>query len=83
MSSFLSSLYIDIILVFGVELIKILSHSVSFHFVILILSLALHKLFSFIRSHLLFVDLSASMVGVQEVVTCAYEFKAILRFLFY
>jgi hypothetical protein len=40
-------------------LVKIFSHSVGCYFVLLMVSLALQKLFSFTRSHLLVVDLSA------------------------
>lgn len=60
MSSFLSSLYIlEISPLSDVELMKIFSHSVCCLFVLLTVSLALQKLYSFMRSHLLTVDLSA------------------------
>jgi hypothetical protein len=57
---FLSSLYIlDISPLTDVGLVKFFSHSVGCHFVLLMVSFALQKLCSFMRSHLLIVDLSA------------------------
>ena len=59
-SNFLSSLYIlDISPLSDVELVKILSQSAGWHFVLLTVYFALQKLFSFIGPHLLIVDLSA------------------------
>ena len=51
--NFSSSLYIlDISTLLDVGLVKIFSQSVGCHFVLLIVSFALQKLFSFMRSHL-------------------------------
>ena len=47
-----------------VYLVKIFSHSIGCHFVILTVSFSLEKLFSFMRSHLLIVDLSAWAISV-------------------
>jgi hypothetical protein len=58
-SNFLSSLYIlDISPLSDVGLVRIFSQSVGCHFVLLTVSFALQKLFNFMRSHLLTVDLS-------------------------
>ena len=64
-SNFLSSLYIlEIRPLSDVGLVKIFSHSVDCHFVLLTISFALQKLFSFKRSHLLIVSLSVCAAGV-------------------
>ncbi|CAO2593409.1 hypothetical protein LEMLEM_LOCUS7268, partial [Lemmus lemmus] len=47
-----------------VGLVKIFSHSVGCHFVLLTVSFALQKLSSFRRSHLLIVSLSVCAAGV-------------------
>ena len=65
MSNFLSSLYVlDISPLSDVGLVKIFSQSVGCHFVLLTLSFALQKLFNFMRSHLLIVDLRAYAIRV-------------------
>ena len=65
MSCFLSSLYIlEINLLFDVGLVKIFSHSVGYHFVLVTVSLALQKCLSFRKSHLLIVALSIYVIGV-------------------
>ena len=59
MINFLRSLYIlEISPLSDVGLVKIFSHSVGCRFVLLTVSFALQKLFSFRRSHLLIVSLS-------------------------
>jgi len=59
-SSFLSSsCVLDISPIPDKELVKVFSYSVGCHFVLLIVSFSLQKFFSFIRSHLLIVVLSA------------------------
>jgi len=64
-SKFLSSLYIlDTSPLLDVELVKIFSQSVDCHFVLLIVSFALQKLFNFMKSHLLIIDLRAWVTGV-------------------
>ena len=45
-----------------VELVKISSHSVCYHFIILTMSFPLQKLFSIMRSYLLIVDLGARVI---------------------
>ena len=47
-----------------VRMVKILYHSVGCHFVLLIMSFALQKIFSFLRSHLLIVNHSVCVIGV-------------------
>ena len=65
MTNFLSSLYIlEIRPLSDVGLVKIFSHSVGCHFVLLTMFFALQKLFSFRRSHLLIVSLSVCATGV-------------------
>ena len=65
MSNFLSSLYIvEIRPLSDVGLVEIFFHSVGCHFVLLTMSFALQKLFSFRRSHLLIVSLSVCATGV-------------------
>ena len=65
MSNFLSSLYVlEIRPLSDVGLVKIFSHSVGCRFVLLTVSFALQKLFSFRRSHLLIVSLSVCAAGV-------------------
>ena len=65
MTIFLSSLYILEIRPFSdVGLVKIFSHSVGCHFVLLTMSFALQKLFSFRWSYLLIVSLSVCATGV-------------------
>ena len=65
MSYLLSSLYIlEIKPLSDVGLVKIFSHSVGCGFVLLTVSFALQKLFSFRRSHLLIVSLSVCAAGV-------------------
>ena len=65
MTNFLSSLNIlEIRSLSDVGLVKIFSHSVSCCFVLLTVSFALQKLFSFRRSHLLIVSLSVCAAGV-------------------
>ena len=65
MTNFLSSLYIlEIRPLSDMELVKIFSHSVGSHFVLLTMSFAFQKLFSFRRSHLLIVSLSVCAAGV-------------------
>ena len=64
-SSFFSSLYIlEISPLSDVELVKIFSHCVDCRFVLLTVSFALQKLFSFRRSHLLIISLSVCATGV-------------------
>ncbi|KAL6071867.1 hypothetical protein STEG23_008824 [Scotinomys teguina] len=48
-----------------VELVKLFSHSVGCCFVLWMVSFALQKLFSFMRSHLLIVDLSVCAIDVM------------------
>lgn len=63
MSDFLSSLYgLEIITLLDVGLVKIVSHSVGCSFVLLMMSFALRKFFSFMRSHLLSVLESVLLV---------------------
>ena len=63
--NFLSSFYIlEISPLYGVGLVKIFSYSIGCHFVLLTVSFALQKLFSFRRSHLLIVSLSVCAAGV-------------------
>ena len=65
MTNVLSSLYIlEIRSLSDVGLVKIFSHSVGCRFVLLTMSFALQKLFSFRRSHLLIVSLSVCAAGV-------------------
>ena len=65
MTNFLISLYIlEISPLSDVELVKIFSHSLDCQFVLLTVSFALQKLFSFRRSHLLIVSLSVCAAGV-------------------
>ena len=65
MSSFLSFSYIlEIRPLSDVGLVKIFSHSVGCHFVLLTVSFALQKLFSFRTSHLLIVYLSVCAAWV-------------------
>ena len=65
MFSFLNSLCsFDFSPLLDMELVKIFSHSVGCCFVLLTVSFALQKLFSFMRSHLLIVDFYASAIGV-------------------
>ena len=64
-TNFLSSLCILMIRPLSdVGLVKIFSHSVGCRFVLLTVSFALQKLFSFRRSHLLIVSLSVCATGV-------------------
>jgi hypothetical protein len=69
---------LDISPLFYVGLLKVFSESVSTHFVLMTVSSTLRKLFSFMRSHLLVVDLRAS--SVQKIVSCTSEFKPIFTF---
>jgi hypothetical protein len=63
--NFLSSLYIlDINSLSDVSLVKIFSHSVGCHFVLLVVPFALQEVFSLMRPHLPIVDLSAWAIGV-------------------
>ena len=65
MSNFLSSLYIlEIRSLSDVGLVKIFSHSIGCRFVLLTVSFALQKIFSFRRSHLLIVSFSVYAAGV-------------------
>ena len=65
MINFLSSVCIlEIRPMSDVGLVKIFSHSVGCHFVLLTVSFALQKLFSFRRSHLLIFSLSVRAAGV-------------------
>ena len=65
MTNFLSSLYIlEIRPPSDVRLVKIFSHSVGCPFVLLTVSFALQKLFSFRRPHLLIVSLSVCATEV-------------------
>ena len=65
MINFLSSLYVLEIRPLSDEgLVKIFSHSIGCRFVLLTVSFALQKLFSFRRSHLLIVSLSVCAPGV-------------------
>ena len=65
MTNFLSSLYsLEIGPLSNVGLVKIFSHSVGCCFVLLTMSFALQKIFSFRRSHLLIVSLSVCAAGV-------------------
>jgi hypothetical protein len=58
--NFLSSFYIlDISPLSDVQLVKIFPQSVGYHFVLLTMSFALQKLYSFIRSLLSILDLKA------------------------
>ena len=64
-SNFLSSLYIlEFRPLSDVGLVKIFSHSVGCHFVLLTVSFALQKLLSFRRSHLFIVALIVCATGV-------------------
>ena len=64
-SRFLNYLYIlDISTLSDVGLVKIFSQSVGCCFVLMTVSFDLQKLFSFMRSHLLILDLSAWAIGV-------------------
>jgi hypothetical protein len=64
-SYFLCALYVlDISPLSDTRLVKIFSQSVDCHFVLLTVSFVLQKLFSFMRSHLPIVDLSAWAIGV-------------------
>ena len=58
----LCTLKINPLLDFGLG--KIFSHFIGFNFALLMVSLALQKLFSFMRSHLLIVNLSACAISV-------------------
>jgi hypothetical protein len=63
--SFLSSLYIlDIIPLSDLGLVKILSQAVGGLFVLLPVSFALQKLYNFMRSHSLILDLTAQAIAV-------------------
>ena len=65
MSSFLSSLYIlEIRPLSDAGLVKIFSHSVGCHFVLLTVSFALQKLLSFRRSYLFIVALIVCGTGI-------------------
>ena len=65
-SNFLSSLYIlEFRPLSDVGLVKIFSHSVGCHFVLLTVSFALQKLLSFRRLHLLIVALIVCATGVK------------------
>ena len=65
MYNFLSSWYIlNINFLSDIGLVKIFSHSVGCHFVLLMVSFALQKILNFMRSHLLIVGLPAWIVGV-------------------
>ena len=57
-------MYFEIKPLSDVRLTKIFSHSVVCYFVLLMVSFALQKLFSFIRSHLLIVNLSTHVICV-------------------
>jgi hypothetical protein len=64
-STFLSSLYIlDISPLSDLGLVKILSQSVGGLFVLLTVSFALQKLYNFMRSHLLILNLTAQAIAV-------------------
>jgi hypothetical protein len=64
-SNFLISLSIsDISPLLYVGLVKIFSHFVGCHFVLLTVSFVLQKLFTFMRTHLSIVDLSSSAISV-------------------
>ncbi|KAL6033977.1 hypothetical protein STEG23_016765, partial [Scotinomys teguina] len=64
-SSFLSSFYtLEISPLLDVGVMKIFSHSVDGQSVLLPISFALQKLFSFMMFHLLTVDLSVCMIGL-------------------
>jgi hypothetical protein len=81
-SNFLNSLYIlDITPLSDMGLVKIFPQSVGSCFVLVTVSFDLQMLFSFMRFHLLILDLS-HWCSVDEVVSCADEFKAISHFLF-
>ena len=82
MSSFLSSSYFGYQPSVICRLGENFSHSVSCLFVILTVSFALQKFFSFMRSHLVILG-TALLVSVQEIVFCSNGFKAISHFLFY
>ena len=77
-SSFLHNL--DISPLSDMELVKIFSHSIGCHFVLLTVSLSLQNLFSFKRLHILILNLN---VCAAEVVYCLNVLKAISNFLFY
>ena len=65
MSGFLSSLYIwKISALSDVGLLKIFSHSVGWHFVLLTVSFVLQKLFSFMRVYLLIIDLRVCVTSI-------------------
>ena len=67
MTNFLSSLCIlEISPLSDVGLVKVFFHSVGSHFVLLTVSFALQKLFSFRRAHLLIVSLSVCAAGVRK-----------------
>ena len=79
-SNFLSSLYLlDISTLSFIGLAKIFSQSVGCHFVLMTVSFALQKLFSFMRSHLSLVGLRFLAIGVlfrefSPVPTCSKFF---------
>ena len=67
-SRLLSSSYVlDIRPLSDMELVKISFHSVGCLFFPLTVSFALQKIFSFMRSHLLIVDLSAYAIGIMSI----------------
>ena len=85
-STFLSSLYIlDISPLSDLGLVKILSQSVGGLFVLLTVSFALQKLFSFIRSHLSILNLTAQAIALlfRNFFLCAHVFEAFPHFLLY
>ena len=89
MTNFLSSLYIlEIRSLSDVGLVKIFSHSVGYRFVLLTMSFALQKLFSFRRFHLLIVFLSVCATGVifrkwSPVSMCSSAFDILISIIFY
>ena len=63
--------------------VKILSQSVGGLFVLLMVSFALQKLCSFMRSHLSILDLTAQTCSIQKISPCGHIFKAFPHFLLY
>lgn len=68
--------------ILGVTHLRKVTHSVGCHFVLLTVSFALQKIFSFIMSRVLIVDSLHYWYPVQETVSCANAVNAISLFLF-
>lgn len=67
------------------QLVKLFSHSVAYHFSWMVLSFVIQKLFSFVRSHLLNVGLSVSIMTVllRKSFLVPVKSRLFLRFFFY